>query len=65
MGIKLAELLEKQAWLGEVIWDRGEAGKLRCQARMVTATIRFSRSGRKNDYQEAKLNFVELVETWS
>ncbi|MCL5962120.1 MAG: hypothetical protein M1358_22860 [Chloroflexi bacterium] len=26
-----------------------------------TATIRFSRSGRKNDCQEAKLNFVELV----
>lgn len=59
--IKLAELLEQQPWLGEVIWDRGEQGKLRCRARMVTATIRFSRSGRKSDYQEARLNFVELV----
>lgn len=59
--VKLAELLAQQAWLGEVIWDRGEVGKLRCQARVVTATIRFSRSGRKRDYQEAKLNFIELV----
>ena len=59
--INLAKLLEQQPWLGEVIWDRGEQGKLRCRVRMVTATIRFSRSGRKNDYEEARLNFVELV----
>jgi hypothetical protein len=59
--IKLDQLLAQQPWLGEVIWDRGEQGKLRCQTRIVTATIRFSRSGRKNDYQEARLNFVELV----
>ncbi|MCL5962130.1 MAG: hypothetical protein M1358_22915 [Chloroflexi bacterium] len=57
----MAKLLEQQPWLGEVLWELGEQGKLRCRARMVTATIRFSRSGRKNDYQEAKLNLVELV----
>ena len=57
----LAKLLEQRPWLGEVIWDRGEQGKLRCNARAVRATIRFSRSGSKSDYQEATLNFVELV----
>lgn len=59
--MNLAKLLERQPWLGEVIWDRGEEGKLRCNARAVRATIRFSRSGSKSDYQEATLNFVELV----
>lgn len=43
------------------MWNRGEEGNLRCQARAVSATIRFSRSGRKNDYQQATLNFLELV----
>ena len=59
--INLAALLQQQPWVGEVILDRGEEGKLRCNARVVTATIRFSRSGRKNDYEQARLNFVELV----
>ena len=59
--MKLDMLLSQQPWLGELDWDRGEEGKLRCRVRSVTATIRFSRSGRKNDYQEARLNFVELV----
>jgi hypothetical protein len=59
--IILAELLTKAPYLGEVIWDRGEEGKLCCQVRQVRATIRFSRSGRKADYQEATVNFLELV----
>jgi len=57
----LADVFARQAWLGEVVWDRGEAGKLHCRARAVRATIRFSRSGRKDDYQEATLNFLALV----
>lgn len=64
-GTRDEELLEvvlaQQAWLGEVEWDRGEEGKLRCRARAVRGTIRFSRSGRQADYQEATLNFLELV----
>ena len=59
--ILLAELLARQPYLGEVIWDRGEEGRLRCQVRKVRATIRFSRSGRKGDYQEAAVSFLELV----
>ena len=57
----LSELLAKAPYLGEVIWDRGEEGRIRCQVRKVRATIRFSRSGRKNDYREATVNFLELV----
>jgi len=57
----LAELLDAAPYLGEVKWDRGEEGQLRCQVRLVRATIRFSRSGRKADYQEATVNFLELV----
>ena len=59
--VLLAELLAKAPYLGEVIWDRGEEGELRCQARKVRVTIRFSRSGRKADYQEATVTFLELV----
>lgn len=59
--ILLAELLEGQPYLGEVIWDGGDEGRLRCQVRKVRATIRFSRSGRNADYQEATVNFLELV----
>lgn len=57
----LAELLESQPYLGEVVWDRGQEGELRCRARKVGAVIRFSRSGREADYQEAMVNFLELV----
>lgn len=57
----LAELLAQQPWLGEAEWDRGEEGTLQCRVRKLTATIRFSRSGRQDDYAEARLNFVELV----
>ncbi len=59
--VVLAELLDAAPYMGEVIWDRGEEGQLRCQVRKVRATIRFSRSGRKADYQEATLNFLELA----
>lgn len=57
----LAVVLAGQPWLGEVEWDRGEEGKLRCRARVVRGTIRFSRSGRKADYAEATLNLLQLV----
>ena len=57
----LAELLARQPYLGEVLWDRGQEGVLTCRVRKVRATIRFSRSGRKADYREATVNFVQLV----
>lgn len=57
----LDELLARGPHLGEVKWDRGEEGSLRCQARSVRAAIRFSRSGRGADYREATVNFLELV----
>jgi hypothetical protein len=47
--------------VGEAVWDRGQEGMLRCHARVVTATIRFSRSGRQHDSTEATLHFVELL----
>jgi len=57
----LSELLAQQPWLGEAEWDQGEEGKLHCRVRKVRASIRFSRSGRQDDYEEARLHFVELV----
>jgi hypothetical protein len=60
-GALLADVLAAQSDRGEVLWDRGQEGTLRCQARTLTATIRFSRSGRRGDYQEATLHFVQLV----
>jgi hypothetical protein len=48
--ILLAELSERQPYLGEVIWGRGDEGRLRCQVRKVGATIRLSRSRCKADY---------------
>jgi Transposase DDE domain len=59
-GALLGDVLAAQPVLGEVVWDRGQEGKLRCEARTVTATIRFSRSGRQHDYTAATLQFVEL-----
>jgi Transposase DDE domain len=46
-----------------VDWDRGEQGLLPCRLRTLRATIRFSRTGRKDkdDGQEAIVNFVEAV----
>ncbi len=60
-GQLLATLLADQPWLGRVVWDRGQEGPLPCRARAVTATIRFSRSGRRDDVQVATLQFLQLV----
>jgi hypothetical protein len=60
-GQVLALLLANACWLGRVMWDRGQEGLLPCRARAVTATIRFSRSGRLADVQEATVQFLELV----
>lgn len=57
----LAEVLEAQPFLGEVTWRRGKQGKLHCLVRVIEGTIRYSRSGRKHDYTEAKMRFVQLV----
>lgn len=58
---ELAALLTQQPWLGEVVWDRGERGKLVCWARKVRARIQFSRSGRKGDTTAGFMTFLELV----
>ncbi len=60
-GELLGTVLVAQPVLGAVVWDRGQEGKLRCAARTLTATIRFSRTGRLADYQQATLHFIELV----
>lgn len=60
-GALLATLLARQPELGGVIWDRGQEGELPCRARALRATIRFSRTGRKDDVAEATLWFAELV----
>ena len=60
-GLLLADHLAQQPWRGEVLWDRGQEGRVRCRLRTARATIRFSRSGRQHDVQEATVNFVELV----
>ncbi len=58
---KLEEWLSAQPCWGEAVWDRGQEGKLHCQVRVLTATIRYSQSGRNQDYEEATLTFVQLV----
>jgi hypothetical protein len=60
-GLLLAAALARQPWRGAVDWDRGAEGVLRCRLRTLRATIRFSRTGRKDDVQEATVNFVEAV----
>ena len=60
-GARLDVVLAAQPVVGEVVWDRGQEGTLRCEARTVTATIRFSRTGRQDVYTEATLQFVELL----
>lgn len=42
-------------------WDRGQQGRLRGRLRTLRAPIRFSRSGRKDETQEATVTFVEAV----
>ncbi len=56
----LAELRDAAPSFGEVKGDFGEEGQLRCPVQTVRATIRFSRSERKADDQEATVNFLEL-----
>jgi len=60
-GLLLADALAHQPGPGEVEWDRGQQGRLRCRLRTRRAAIRFSRSGRKDDVQEATVTFVEAV----
>lgn len=60
-GLLLAAALARQPRRGQVDWDRGEEGGLRCRLRTLRATIRFSRTGRKDDVREATVNFVEAV----
>jgi hypothetical protein len=60
-GLLLAAALARQPWRGEVDWDRGAEGRVRCRLRTLRATIRFSRTGRKDDVQEATVHFVEAV----
>lgn len=60
-GLLLADALAQQPWQTVVEWDCGEHGRLRCQVRTLRALIRFSRTGRKKDVQEASLTFVEAV----
>jgi hypothetical protein len=60
-ALPLAELLERQPWLGEAVWGGGEDGPTRCRVRAARATLRFSRTGRQADFTEATLNLVELV----
>jgi hypothetical protein len=60
-GLLLAAALAQQPWRGAVDWDRGAVGVRPCRLRTLRATIRFSRTGRKDDVQEATVNFVEAV----
>jgi hypothetical protein len=59
--VPLAALLAARPPLGELIWNRGAAGPLRCAVRAAPATFRFSRTGRQADVQEATLAVVELA----
>jgi hypothetical protein len=60
-GLLLAAALARQPWRGQGDWDRGQEGVLHCRLRTLRATIRFSRTGRKDDVHEATVNFVEAV----
>jgi hypothetical protein len=60
-GLLLAAALAQQPWRGAVDWDRGAEGVLRCRLRTLRATIRFSRTGRTDDVQEATVHFVAAV----
>ena len=57
---QLAALLAEQPWLGEVVWQRGERGRLVCRARKVRGTISYT-TGRKVDTVTASMTFVQLV----
>jgi hypothetical protein len=66
-GLLLATALAQQPWRGAVDWDRGQEGSVPCRLRTLRATIRFSRTGRKDAVQEATVNVVEAVprEGWT
>lgn len=57
----LAQALETAPWLGHGRWGRRDEGTLTGQLRTLAARIRFSRSGRKHDYREAKVHFLQFV----
>jgi len=57
---RLTELLAQQAWRGEVVWNRGEAGTVRCRVRTVRARI-YDGRGRKADWQAASMTCGEVV----
>lgn len=56
----LAQALARQAPLGRAVWQRGAEPPLPCEVRALAATLRYSRTGRQDDYREATLQFVEL-----
>jgi hypothetical protein len=56
----LADLLRDQPWLGEVVWNLGQAGRLRCRVRKLRAQIQDGRA-RRSDQQRASMTFVEVV----
>jgi Transposase DDE domain len=60
-GALLDDVFAAQPSVGEVVWGRGQASPLPCEARTVTATVRFSRTGRQADYTAAPLQFIELL----
>ena len=57
---RLDAYLAQQPPLGHAVWQRGGEPALPCTVRAARGTIRYSRSGRKADYTEATLQFVEL-----
>jgi hypothetical protein len=56
----LAQALARQASLGRAVWHRGAEPPLVCEVRTLSATLRYSRTGRQDDYSEATLQFVEF-----
>ena len=60
-GRRLDVALAAQPWWADGEWDRGPEGVLRCRLRVLRATIRFSRTGRKDDVKEATVTFVQAV----
>jgi hypothetical protein len=57
----LAAVLGEAAWRGEVEWDRGEAGVVRCRLRWARAAVCFNPTGRQADAREAAVWFVEAA----
>ena len=55
----LAAVLAEEAWRGEVDWDRGQEGAVRCRLRWRRVVVRFSRSGTASDAPEAIVGIVE------